>query len=50
MSLLGVDPVFGVDVWEHAYYLDYLNARGDYLENIWRIVNWKQVEANYKGI
>lgn len=35
------------DVWEHAYYIDYRNARAKYLENFWNIVNWEKVEARY---
>ena len=45
--MYGLEPIFGVDVWEHAYYLDYKNVRADYLTNIWIIVNWTQVELNY---
>jgi len=42
---LGKDiyPILTIDVWEHAYYVDYKNLRADYLKNIWRIVNWAKV-------
>ena len=39
-----VVPIIGIDVWEHAYYIDYKNARPKYLENIWRIINWQKAE------
>lgn len=46
-NLLGLndfEPVLVLDVWEHAYYLDYLNNRAEFVEKWWKLVNWEDVE------
>ena len=42
-------PIFGIDVWEHAYYLKYQNRRADYLKAIWNAVNWSEVAKNFSA-
>lgn len=43
-------PIMGIDIWEHAMYLKYLNRRPEYISAFWNIVDWEQVAANYASV
>jgi Fe-Mn family superoxide dismutase len=45
----GKKPLLGIDMWEHAYYLQYLNDKGAYTRGIWEVINWKKVEERFEG-
>ncbi len=41
-------PILAIDVWEHAYYLQYKNLRGDYVKNFFKVLDWEKVSKNYE--
>jgi Fe-Mn family superoxide dismutase len=49
LAAQGLVPLLGVDVWEHAYYLQYKNVRADYVKNIWKIINWNNIEERFNA-
>ena len=46
----GLTPLLAIDVWEHAYYLDYRNARKDAVEDLWNVIDWAKVDERYAAV
>jgi Fe-Mn family superoxide dismutase len=48
-TAMGTIPVFQLDMWEHAFYLDYLNVKADYVKAVWNIANWQNVQKRFEA-
>lgn len=48
MMLQKGEPLMGLDVWEHAYYIDYRNKRDEYIHNWWSVLNWRFIESRFE--
>lgn len=48
LSSKGLIPIFGVDVWEHAYYLQYKNVRADYVKALWQVFHWDHINERFE--
>lgn len=46
---VGAQPILMLDMWEHAFYLDYLNVKADYVKAFWNIVNWQDAQARFEA-
>ena len=46
----GFTPILAIDVWEHAYYLEYKNLRADYLKALWNVLDWSEVTKRYRAV
>ncbi|GMT28524.1 hypothetical protein PFISCL1PPCAC_19821 [Pristionchus fissidentatus] len=46
----GLIPLFGIDVWEHAYYLQYKNVRPDYVKAVWKVANWVEISQRFSSV
>lgn len=47
LSSMGLTPIFTVDVWEHAYYLQYKNLRADFVKSVWKVLNWENIGERF---